>query len=300
MVVPGQAIKLGVDLYHSPNYILPLRDLGCPSIVTVHDLSFRRLALHRLQSHLYLSIMTGLALRQARAVVAVSQYTKRMIEASYPSVLGRVEAIYGGVTPTLSQPSAEEVRDFRQSESLEIPYVLFVGTLEPRKNLVRLVHAFEMAIQQTNLPHQLILLGPKGWKTRSLDHAIANSPYRSRIKCPGYATDESLSCWYASADLFIYPSIEEGFGLPVLEAMSLGVPVITSNRSSLPELAGDAAITVDPYDVEGLSQAIVEALTDLDLSQTLRAAGKQRANQFRWEDTARKHLRLYERVFSGN
>jgi glycosyltransferase involved in cell wall biosynthesis len=299
-VVPQQVMNLGVDIYHSPNYILPLRDMHCPSIVTVHDLSFRRRALHRLKSHLYLSIMTGLALRRAQAVVAVSEYTKRMIETNYPRVLGRVEAIYGGITPTLSKPTAEEVRDFRQRESLETPYVLFVGTLEPRKNLVRLVHAFEKAIQRTDLPHQLILLGPRGWKTRSLDLAIANSPYRSRIRCPGYVSDNDLSCWYVSADLFIYPSIEEGFGLPVLEAMSLGVPVITSNRSSLPELAGNAALTIDPFDLEALSEAIIEMLTDMSLAENLRAVGKQRAKQFSWEKTARKHLWLYERVFSGS
>jgi glycosyltransferase involved in cell wall biosynthesis len=296
--VPRQVRELGIDLYHSPNYILPLRRLSCPSVVTVHDLSFRNLELHRLRSHLYLSMMTSFAVRKAHAVIADSMQTRRRIEDVYPHTVGRVEVIYGGVSPGIRPPTQEVYDRFCKRHNLEHPIILFVGTLEPRKNLPRVVQAFESAMKQTGLSHNLVLLGPKGWKTRQLRETIERSPLRSRILQPGYAYDEELSCWYTAADLLAYPSLDEGFGLPIVEAMALGTPVVTSDRSCMPEVVGDAAITVDPYDVVSISNGIVELLINDELRQELKRVGLERSSKFTWEDAAQRHVQLFERVLS--
>lgn len=298
-IVPRQAEALGVELYHSPNYIIPLRRLNCPTVVTVHDLCFRRLSLSRLKSAVYLSAMTAFAMRRSKGVIAVSQFTRRRVEAIYPQVSDRIEVVYAGTDPAFRRPSEDALADFRERISLARPYVLFVGTLEPRKNLPRLVQAYEQAMLRSGLPHMLVLLGPKGWKTRALWHAIGRSPLKDRIILPGFVPDEDLACWYAAADVFVYPSLEEGFGLPVLEAMKIGTPVITSNRSALPEVVGQAAITVDPYDVGALASAIERILEDVDLAEELSLAGRLRETGFSWQSAAQQHLKFYERVLSG-
>jgi len=298
LIVPRQAEAIGADLYHSPNYILPLRRLKCPTVVTVHDLFFRQPSISRWKSMFYLSAMTTFAMRRSDGVIAVSEYTRRSVEARYPQVSKRIEVVYAGADPALQLPAHDELSDFRRRKGLTRPYILFVGTLEPRKNLPRLVQAYDQAMQQTGLPHALVLLGPRGWKTRALWRAIRGSALRDRILLPGFVGDEELACWYAGADLFVYPSLQEGFGLPVLEAMKLGTPVVTSSRTALPEVVGDAAVTVDPEDAEGLTGAIRCVLEDADLSEKLRLAGRRRASGFSWQSAAKQHIDFYERVLS--
>ena len=297
-VVPVQTARIGVDVYHSPNYILPLA-LTCPSVVTVHDLTYLRRELHRLTSHVYLTVLTALAIRRARAIIAVSEYTRRAVEARYPHAVGRVHVVYEGLDPVLRRPSSDEVIAFRRRLGLDDPYILFIGTQEPRKNLVRLVQAYECVVRETGLPHRLILVGARGWHVMALDAAIEASPFGERIHRIGYVPDGDLSYWYAAADLFVYPSLEEGFGLPPLEAMALGVPVVTSSCSSLPEVVGNAALTIDPRDTRALAGAMIRVLTDASLAQRMRSDGMRRAQSFSWEESARQHLVIYEKTVSG-
>ena len=297
-IVPVQTAALGVDVYHSPNYILPAT-LSRPSVVTIHDLTFLQAALHRHTSHLYLSALTDLALRRARAIIAVSAWTRDSIVSRYPEVADRIEVIYQGLDPSFRCPSPDELDRFRVRLGRLAPYVLFVGTLEPRKNVARLIAAFERAVEAAGLPHHLVLIGARGWKTEEIDRAIALSPVRQRIHQIGYVAEEELPLWYAAADLFVYPSLLEGFGLPPLEAMASGTPVITSNCSALPEVVGDAAITVSPADTSALSAAMVRVLTDPLFADALRQAGLRRAQLFTWSEAARRHVALYERITSG-
>jgi glycosyltransferase involved in cell wall biosynthesis len=297
-VVPAQTAALGVDVYHSPNYILPAA-LRCPSVVTIHDLAYLHRNLHRLTSHLYLSLLTGLAVRRATKVVAVSEHTRSCLESRYPHTAGRVEVIYEGVDPALRRPSPRDVQAFRTRQGLSEPYILFVGTQEPRKNLVRLVEAFEYAVTRNGLPHHLMLVGPRGWKTAALDTTIRLSASRERIHRVGYVADADLACWYAGAALFVYPSLDEGFGLPPLEAMACGTPVVTSNGGALPEVVGDAAITVNPRDTAALAGVISRVLQDEALADHLRDRGEERARRFSWDDVARQYVALYERTSSG-
>jgi glycosyltransferase involved in cell wall biosynthesis len=174
------------------------------------------------------------------------------------------------------------------------PYVLFVGTLEPRKNLVRLVRAYRR-VAATGVPHALVLAGPLGWQHEPLMRELAlQGP--GEIVMTGRITDDELDALYRAADAFVYPSLFEGFGLPVLEAMVRGVPTITSTTSSLPEVAGDAALGVDPRSIRDLARTIERVVTDVGLADDLARRGRARAERFTWDETARLTLEVYEDV----
>ena len=178
------------------------------------------------------------------------------------------------------------------------PYVLFVGTLEPRKNVVRLVRSYRRAVDAAGLPHALVLAGPSGWGGEDLLHELA-TPGAGRVVRTGAVSPDDLDALYRAADCFAYPSLYEGFGLPVVEAMSRGVPTLTSNVSSLPETAGGAALLVDPTDEAAIAAALERMLTDADLASDLRERGPRQAAGFSWPATARATLEVYQHLI-GN
>jgi glycosyltransferase involved in cell wall biosynthesis len=294
-VVPAQAAALRLDVYHAPNHMLPL-GLTCPAVVTIHDLFYLERDLHRRRNQAYLAVMTKLALRRATLVIAASEYTRRAVEARYPEVVGRVEVVYPGIDRGLRRPTPPQLERFRSRIGLEDKYVLSVGTLEPRKNLVRLIDAFGRMVEEGQMQHRLVLVGALGWKTQALEKALARSRYRERIHCVGHVSDAELACWYAGADVFVYPSLKEGFGVPPVEAMTLGAPVVTSNTTSLPEVVGQAALQVDPYDVEAIAAAMLRVVREECLAEELRRAGQERARRYDWPESARRHLALYRRA----
>ena len=173
------------------------------------------------------------------------------------------------------------------------PYILFVSTLEPRKNIVGLISAFNHLKEKYKIAHQLVLIGQKGWRYQPIFTEIERSPWKEHIHHLNYLSDEMVALFYSRADVFAYPSHYEGFGLPVLEAMTLGAPVVTSNTSSLPEVAGDAALLVDPNDSFELAEAILQVISDSQLRQMLIQKGKERAKLYSWENTAKATLQAY-------
>ncbi|MDY6786043.1 MAG: glycosyltransferase family 1 protein [Cyanobacteriota bacterium] len=199
------------------------------------------------------------------------------------------------VTPLASRFSQKSFNSEKsqQFESFSCPYLLFVSTLEPRKNITGLIEAFNWLKRRHNIEHHLILIGKLGWNYQPILDAIARSPWNHQIHHLNYLSDEEVAQFYAKADVFIYPSHYEGFGLPVLEAMTLGAPVITSNTSSLPEVAGDAALLIDPREPVQIAEAIFRVISDSTLRHSLIAKGKERAKLFSWERTARETLRAY-------
>jgi len=293
LLVPLAVRRGQHDIYHSPNFTLPL-SLPCPAVLTVHDLAYLRGGLHNARLQMYLRLLTSLAIARAARIIAVSQSTRRELEARYPRARGRVSVVYPGLDPQFwHPPAASAIRAFRERLGLSRPYLLFVGTIEPRKNLPRLVRAFEKAVQEASLPHELVVCGPWGWRHEAAARALARSPLRQRIRRLGYLPQEELPLLYAGAELLAYPSLLEGFGFPPLEAMALGTPVLTSDTSSLPEVVGTAAVTVSPLSVEGIAQGILRLLHDRSLADRLRSAGPERARQFTWERAARETLEAY-------
>ncbi|GAP96407.1 glycosyltransferase family 4 protein [Leptolyngbya sp. NIES-2104] len=173
------------------------------------------------------------------------------------------------------------------------PYILFVSTIEPRKNLKSLISAFESLKRNYQIEHELILIGQKGWLYEPIFEQVARSPFRSSIRHLSYLSDDQVAEFYQNADVFVYPSHYEGFGMPVLEAMTLGAPVVTSNTSSLPEVAGDAAVLIDPNNVEQLSEEILRVIRDRQFRDSLIQKGKEQAKLFSWEKTAKETLNAY-------
>lgn len=205
------------------------------------------------------------------------------------------------VTPLASRYSSEYLSE-DQSERLKasidydfsIPYLLFVSTIEPRKNITSIIAAFNRLKHKHKIEHHLVLIGRKGWHYEPIFAAIENSPWNNQIHHLDYLSDELVALFYSKADAFVYPSHYEGFGLPVLEAMTLGTPVITSNTSSLPEVAGDAALLIDPDDSTSLADSILNVISDSQLREKLISKGKERAKLYSWERTAKETLKAYK------
>jgi glycosyltransferase involved in cell wall biosynthesis len=233
---------------------------------------------------------TRRAVRQADAIITVSQNTANDLVRYARADPARIH-----VVPLAASLPATEADPAEALKRMKItpPYLLFVGTLEPRKNLVRLVRAYRRAVAGAGLPHRLVLAGPLGWRPRPLLREIAvDGP--GEILLTGKRSPEELDALYRGAAAFAYPSLYEGFGLPVLEAMARGVPCIVSTTSSLPEVAGDAALAVPPRSVSGLAAAIERVLTDEAEAARLSNAARARAEEFSWEQTARTTLKVYE------
>jgi glycosyltransferase involved in cell wall biosynthesis len=298
-LVPLDALRSGIDLYHSPNYTLPLT-LPCRSVVTVHDLAFLDPRMQKLTTHLYLRALTSVAMRRADHVIVVSRETEARVRARFPHVAGRMTVIPLGMDPLYAQPpSPADVRAFRERRGLVRPYILFTGSVEPRKNLPRLIRAYERAVASSGLPHNLVLCGPLGWRYGPSVRAWETSPLRHRILRPGYVPADELPLWYAGADLLAYPSLSEGFGLPPLEAMACGTPVLTSDCSSLPEVVGDAALTVPPTNTARIAEGIERVLGDPDLADELRRRGRLRARLFSWDRAVAETLAVYRRALAA-
>jgi glycosyltransferase involved in cell wall biosynthesis len=180
--------------------------------------------------------------------------------------------------------------------SFNKPYLLFVSTIEPRKNINTLISAFNLLKQKYKIPHDLVLIGQKGWNYKPIFEAIALSPYQEDIYHLDYLSDQLVAMFYAKADVFVYPSYYEGFGLPILEAMIFNTPVVTSNVSSMPEVAGDAALLIDPNDSEQLAESILKVVSDRNLRNDLIKKGQERAKSFSWEKTALETIEAYKMV----
>jgi len=292
-LVPYSARRDGLDVFHSPNYTLPL-GLPCPSVVTVHDLAFLDRRFHKARLRLYLTLLTKMSLRRADRIIAVSDYTRREVERHFPFTVGKVSVVYSGLDPAFRNGSSAVAGG--PPAASDKPYVLFVGSLEPRKNLPRLIRAFEHAMLDTGLPHELVLCGPWGWRYRPVKEALARSPMRQRIRHLGYVPSADLPSLYAGADLLAYPSLDEGFGFPVIEAMASGTPVLTSDRSALPEVAGGAAVTVTPTDEGAIAKGIVSVLSDQDLANSLVERGRERSAEFTWERAAAETVEIYRQA----
>ncbi len=291
-IVPIDLARDPVEVYHSPNYILPAA-LRIPSVVTVHDLAFFDRSLHRLRSHIYLSVLATFAIRRATRIICVSDYTAGQLVARFPAVSGRVRVIGEGVSPRFRPQPELAIQRFRRRFGLVDPYVLFVGTIEPRKNIPRLIEAFSTAVAGHAYPHRLIIAGGTGWMHGPVRAAYGASPVRDRIHFAGYLADDELPAALAGADVFAYPSLHEGYGLPPLEAMACGTAVLTSDATSIPEVVGDAALLVDPLDTVALTDGLTTLLRNRMLRGELAEAGITRARRFSWEEVAGRTIDVY-------
>ncbi|MFW5748182.1 MAG: glycosyltransferase family 4 protein [Chloroflexota bacterium] len=285
----------GFDLLHAMAFVSPLV-LRRPSVVTVYDLSFH----HYPQvlspaRRLYLRLFTALSCRRARRVIAISESTARDLTATLGIPPDRIDTAPPGYDVDRFRPlPAADVTAFRAQQGLPERFWLFLGTLEPRKNLVTLIDAYAALPQAERLP--LILAGGKGWDYQAVFGRIAQHQLGDQVRSVGFVPAEDLPLWYNSAETLVYPSIFEGFGLPVLEAMACGTPVVISNASSLPEVAGESGLLVPPHDVAAWTAALHQASTDATWRAHAAARGQREVERYSWAHTACITVTSYQRA----
>jgi len=280
-----------MDLLHSMAFVAPLVS-PWPTVVTVYDLSFIHYpAAFPTSQRVYLRLFTQLSCRRARRVIAISQSTRRDLVKQWGLPAGKIDVAYPGVGVQFRPLPADEVAAFRARRGLPERFILHLGTLQPRKNLVRLVRAYgRLCAHGTDA--KLVLVGGRGWFYQEILAEIERLNLQNDVLLPGYAPAEELPLWYNAAALLAYPSLYEGFGLPVVEAMACGTPVVTSNVSSMPEAAGDAALLVNPHDTAALADALHCLLADGGLP----AKGREQAAGFTWHKTAADTVATYQRA----
>jgi alpha-1,3-rhamnosyl/mannosyltransferase len=235
------------------------------------------------------------SIRRAHLVSVPSRFTRQAILEFMPEMPPeRIHVIPGGVEEEFHPRPPNEVQRARSRLHLEFPYILYLGTIEPRKNLQRLLESYERLIAEVDIPEHLVLAGRLGWGYEGMLARLNSSALRDRVHLPGYISQSDLPLLYTGARLFVYPSLQEGFGFPPLEAMACGVPTIASLSSSLAENLQGAAELVPPNDTEGLTAAMKRLLQDSKLQAERRSLGLTRAAQFRWQETARQTLNCYQ------
>jgi len=291
--------KEGYRAVHFVDYLSPLLHIKAKRLFTFHDLAFFKLPdSFTLGSRLIKQFFTRWGVRRADAIICVSYNTRKDLLERYPFLdRDKVKVIHLAGEPLSS--FKEQLNDSQKTlkkYGIYSKFILAVGTLEPRKNIGVLVDAYRELIKDGNISHKLVICGKKGWKYDGIIDKLNHPDLRDRVIITGYVPHELLPVLYKHADLFVYPSLYEGFGLPPLEALSHGVPVITSNAASLPEVVGDAALTFKPDDVHGLAELMRKVLKDEELRNSLREKGPRQAAQFSWKTTAQKTIEVYRKL----
>lgn len=293
-MLPGALRRMGADVFHSPVNVLPAR-LPCASVVTVHDLAFMRYPQHfRPARRIYQRIFTRRSVRAATRVVAVSESTRRDLIECFGATPGQIRVIYPAIDSDFRPQDDPALRSaFRAKHNLPERYILFLGTIEPRKNLLVLLDAY--ARLRATLPEAppLVIAGAKGWYFDAVFDRARTLGLERSITFAGYVARGEQPLWYASAELFVYPSVYEGFGMPIAEALACGTPTITSSVSSLPEAGGDLAVTVDPSDAQGLAHAMQSVLTADDVRRRARLEGPVWAERFSAARMADAYVDVY-------
>ncbi len=282
------------DLLFVPAHVVPLAHPR--TVVTIHDLGYRAFpGAHPWRSRQYLEASTRWSAGVARRVIVPSEATARDLHAAYGTSRARIAVIPHGHGSRFRPLPEAEVAAGLARLGIAPPYILAVGTLQPRKNLARTLAAFERLVAR-GLPHHLVLVGRRGWLADPLFAALEapGSPARGRVHLTGYLTDDDLPIVYNGAAALAFPSLYEGFGLPALEALACGLPTLTSDTTSLPEVVGDAALTVDPLDTDAITDGLERLLTDSGLRTELRARGLERAQGFSWARAAAATLATLE------
>ncbi len=296
----GQLARLGFDrwlpgcaLFHATEHLLlPLR--GCPTVLTVHDLIFHLFPQHHKRlNRWYLNAALPLYCRRADAIICVSQHTQADLVRLWGVEAAKVHVVYEAADAHFKPAPPEQVEAVRRRYGLPERYILTVGTIEPRKNLNRLLDALALLrVQGEDVV--LVIVGRMGWLYHDFVARLERFEHRQAVIQPGYVPDRDLAALYTGATLSVLASVYEGFGLPILESMACGAPVVSSRTSSLPELGADAACYFDPYNVDEIAAVIGQVWRDADLRQEMRERGLAQAARFSWARAARETIQVYE------
>jgi len=296
--IPLVLARARVDLFHAPHYVVsPLTRV--PFVVTIHDcihLRFPQYLPNRAAVR-YARTMMASSARRSRRILTVSQASKQDIQNYLRVPADKVEVIYNALDERLATPPTEaEMTRVRQRYQLDAPFILYTGNIKPHKNLDRLIEAYALMRRQGVVDAKLLLIGDEVSKYPNLRRLVHRYQLHPHVRFFGFVSDEMLAILYRLATVFVFPSLYEGFGLPPLEAMAAGTPVITSNVSSLPEVVGDAAVLIDPHDAGALAHAMARVIGDPALRADLVARGHQRVQAFSWQRSVARVREVYEEL----
>ena len=297
VLLPLACQRERVDLLHCPKSAIPYFS-SCPVVVTLHDLiPLKHPETEKFAAQMYWRLQIPIAARRSTFIITDSEHARQEILADFGCLPEKVRAIMLGFDPRMIKPrNVAEGDAVCQKYGLPPEYLLYVGTIQPRKNLDTLIQAFSRFKKIASSDNKLVIVGRKGWLYEQLFVRIKELNLEPEIVFTGFVPDEDLPFIYDRASVFLYLSLFEGFGLPPLEAMACGIPVITSNTTSLPEVVGDAGITVSPTDVDAVVFAMQQVLTDPLRAEKMREAGRNRAQLFSWEMAAHETLAVYKQV----
>ena len=283
------------ELFHATEHLLmPLRDI--PTVLTVHDLIYHLFpAYHKRLNYWYLNVAMPLFVRRADALITISESSKRDLVRIYHVPEEKITVIYEAASPNFGPVPTEHVAEVKARYGLPERYLLALGTIEPRKNLIRLVEALR-SLRQKDRALSLVIVGSRGWLYQGFFQHLEKLDVPKAVLLSGYVPDADLPAVISGAAAYVLASFYEGFGLPILEALACGTPVVCSNTSSMPELGGDAACYFDPYNTESMVAAIATVLEDGNLRAEMRERGLAQAARFSWQRTAKETLAVYERA----
>ncbi len=294
----GRALgELHADVAHFTNGMVPMAT-STPTVVTIHDMSLTLFPHYHPARRVLLSRpLVDMAARRAAAVITVSESARRDILRLYQLAPDRVHVVHEAAAPSFRRVcDPRELDRVRRLYRLDDRIILYVGTIEPRKNLQTLIDGFAARQQAGDLQHQLVCVGPYGWLSRGVARQVERLKTADRIRFTGYVPFADLPAIYSLAEMFVFPSVYEGFGLPVVEAMACGAPVITGRAAALAEVGGEAVAQVDERDAGSLGDGLVALARDRERRDALTALGIERARQFSWHRAARETLAVYRRV----
>ncbi|MGB3975381.1 MAG: glycosyltransferase family 1 protein [bacterium] len=292
ITLPRLLDRSSVDVFHDPSYQLPLKRSRAAYVVTIHDLApFRFPETNTLKYNLYWKFMTRSAVKRADRIIAVSEFTRKDIIDLFPTSENRIDVVPEAAAACFvpGEPTVERL----ESLGVRKPYFLTAAKYEPRKNLERCVRAFMLGPARFHPDIKLVIAGAMGWKNKNLERYLQEKGVQDRVVLTGYLERSVLVEIIQGAEAVLVPSIYEGFGLPVLESMACGTPVICSDAGSLPEIGADAALYFDPYDIESMATVMNKFLFDSEMQIDLRRQALERAVEFSWTQAARATLGVY-------
>jgi len=294
MLISAFLSRNKLDIYHSPANVIPYTFKG-NSIITVHDLAiYKHPEWFPRGQQFSTKILVPKSLKKVRKIIAVSETTKKDIIKLFKISAKKVKVIYEGV---FREKAKVSLQTLKRKHRITDDYILFLGTIEPRKNLVGLIQAYAEVIKSKKFArYQLVMAGAKGWKEKEVFKTIRKLKLEDRVRYLGYVSHEDKLSLIANCTVFVFPSYYEGFGLPILEAMEMGAPVITSNLSSIPEITDHAAVHINPYKEKEILQALKKVLGSAVLRRKLRQAGMKKAKEFSWQKTAKQTMAVYREV----
>jgi glycosyltransferase involved in cell wall biosynthesis len=295
--LPRLADKQAVDVLHCPSYICPVRKSSMPYVITVHDtIAIDHPRWCKPTNALYFNLSLKGAVQRACRVISVSKSTANDLKRNFGLSDSKVQIVYPGIDETFkAEDNPSRRAEVRKHYNLPPRYVLFVGNIEPKKN-VRALLTVQRRLREKGLAHRLVMVGKRSWCSRAELDELNREVAGNNVIVAGYVARSDLPFVYAMADVFVFPSLHEGFGFPPLEAMACGTPVVSSNRGALAETVADAALIVEPDDIEQIVEAVVSMISDSALRREHIQKGLLQSKRFNWDSSARQTTSLYEEV----